>query len=288
MVEVVVAGIPSAFDVPGGIARAPLRAVEVPACRTSRAWARAVCKKSSSPRLRQTIGGSARLQPECSATLLEGCVCGGRGGGARVRAGESLSTAPAGLQRRRSPEPVAASSSSAPAPPPGIGRRKAPFGDAGDSPSSGDGKGLPPGNPGSEGHPNMCGRPCLHIGAAQCRSGIACMFCHLPHEKPKHRLDLRQREALRTMPVDQARARAPPCSCHRSHAAEPLRLPRWVPLEGRPRGGSLLSVDHGVGVGNMGSSSRAAGPPGRTSGPPCFRLPPPLGGPQSSWPPSVP
>lgn len=61
-----------------------------------------------------------------------------------------------------------------------------------------------PSNPGSRGHPNLCCRPCLHVAAAQCQSGEACMFCHLPHAKQKHRLDRRHREDLRTMPAEHA------------------------------------------------------------------------------------
>lgn len=59
-------------------------------------------------------------------------------------------------------------------------------------------------NPGSQGHPDLCLRPCLYFAAGRCVNGQECTFCHMPHPKRPLRLDKRHREILKRMPFGES------------------------------------------------------------------------------------
>lgn len=59
-------------------------------------------------------------------------------------------------------------------------------------------------NPGSFGHPQLCGRPCLHL-FRHCANGADCEFCHIPHDAPKQ-LDKQERLILRQLPPQDSKA----------------------------------------------------------------------------------
>ncbi|CAE8613771.1 unnamed protein product [Polarella glacialis] len=57
---------------------------------------------------------------------------------------------------------------------------------------------------GSAGHPELCKRPCVLFVAETCKSGSACGYCHMPHDKLRPvNLDRKNRTLLRSMPVDE-------------------------------------------------------------------------------------
>lgn len=60
-------------------------------------------------------------------------------------------------------------------------------------------------NPGSMGHPFLCGRPCLYA-LMGCANGPTCEFCHIPHDTPPRQLDKQRRSVLRSMPLEEAQA----------------------------------------------------------------------------------
>jgi len=57
-------------------------------------------------------------------------------------------------------------------------------------------------NPGSQGHPELCNRPCLFFAQGTCSSFDTCEFCHLPHKKRLAHLDKRHRDMLHELPLD--------------------------------------------------------------------------------------
>ncbi|CAE8676607.1 unnamed protein product [Polarella glacialis] len=57
-------------------------------------------------------------------------------------------------------------------------------------------------NSGSQGHPELCTRPCLYFGTGKCANGNSCDFCHLPHPKRPAHLDKRNRALLKSLPPD--------------------------------------------------------------------------------------
>ncbi|CAJ1423234.1 unnamed protein product [Effrenium voratum] len=51
---------------------------------------------------------------------------------------------------------------------------------------------------GSEGHPHLCGCPCIRFAYRSCHLGKACKFCHLPHGA-KSKLARTQRKTLEAL-----------------------------------------------------------------------------------------
>lgn len=56
-------------------------------------------------------------------------------------------------------------------------------------------------NPGSVGHPDLCGRPCLFAASGVCDNGAACEYCHESHGRRPAKADKRQRGLLSSMPT---------------------------------------------------------------------------------------
>eukprot|EP00746_Dinoflagellata_sp_MGD_P159394 gnl/MRDRNA2_/MRDRNA2_86686_c0_seq2.p1 gnl/MRDRNA2_/MRDRNA2_86686_c0~~gnl/MRDRNA2_/MRDRNA2_86686_c0_seq2.p1 ORF type:complete len:881 (+),score=121.95 gnl/MRDRNA2_/MRDRNA2_86686_c0_seq2:91-2733(+) len=51
-------------------------------------------------------------------------------------------------------------------------------------------------NRGSNGHPDMCRKPCKYFWLGGCQNGEQCSFCHLPHTMHSPRLDKKHRHSL--------------------------------------------------------------------------------------------
>lgn len=62
------------------------------------------------------------------------------------------------------------------------------------------------GSVGSVGHPEMCARPCMFFESGSCANGAACDFCHMEHATRPAKLDRWQRDALRAMSPERAKA----------------------------------------------------------------------------------
>jgi len=61
-------------------------------------------------------------------------------------------------------------------------------------------------NPGSQGHPQLCMRPCIYYLTGHCENGETCEYCHLAHPKRPVHLDKRHRETLRGMTLQETAA----------------------------------------------------------------------------------
>ena len=59
--------------------------------------------------------------------------------------------------------------------------------------------GLEPASWGSQGHPELCHRPCVLIARGSCLNGMACNYCHDRHEDRPPNLDKKQRRLLQDM-----------------------------------------------------------------------------------------
>ena len=55
------------------------------------------------------------------------------------------------------------------------------------------------GSLGSFGHPELCGRPCIHFITERCEKGYNCNFCHIEHDKKNVKLDKKQRTLIKTL-----------------------------------------------------------------------------------------
>ena len=60
--------------------------------------------------------------------------------------------------------------------------------------------GLVPASRGSQGHPELCRRPCVLMARGACLNGTACSYCHDRHEDRPPKLDKKQRRLLQEMP----------------------------------------------------------------------------------------
>ncbi|CAK8991009.1 unnamed protein product [Durusdinium trenchii] len=52
---------------------------------------------------------------------------------------------------------------------------------------------------GSQGHPELCHRPCLFFARGSCQSGAECRYCHLDHSDRPAGLDKSQRQAVKQL-----------------------------------------------------------------------------------------
>ena len=52
---------------------------------------------------------------------------------------------------------------------------------------------------GSQGHPELCHRPCLFFARERCQSGSECRYCHLDHSDRPAGLDKSQRQAVKLL-----------------------------------------------------------------------------------------
>lgn len=93
---------------------------------------------------------------------------------------------------------------------------------------------MPPQNPGSLGHPDLCPRPCIYYRSGTCTSGAECTFCHMSHSRRPLRLDKRHREALKRMPFKKLLKVVVPILASKvtSLAEEKLSSLYEVPMEG--------------------------------------------------------
>lgn len=95
-------------------------------------------------------------------------------------------------------------------------------------------------NPGSQGHPELCNRPCLFFAQGTCSSFDTCEFCHVPHKKRLAHLDKRHRDMLHELPLDRWTALVLPMlrsrvlSVDGSPAMAGLLDGIWIASRGRP------------------------------------------------------
>ena len=59
---------------------------------------------------------------------------------------------------------------------------------------------------GSCGHPDLCGRPCVHFVHGKCKSGADCAFCHHYHPCRAPSFDKKQRDYMQNLSVSSSLA----------------------------------------------------------------------------------
>eukprot|EP00428_Durinskia_dybowskii_P032571 CAMPEP_0170253448 /NCGR_PEP_ID=MMETSP0116_2-20130129/26564_1 /TAXON_ID=400756 /ORGANISM="Durinskia baltica, Strain CSIRO CS-38" /LENGTH=244 /DNA_ID=CAMNT_0010504431 /DNA_START=88 /DNA_END=822 /DNA_ORIENTATION=- len=60
------------------------------------------------------------------------------------------------------------------------------------------------GTSGSEGHPWLCGRPCVFFARGECKNAFDCMYCHMEHPDRRKPLDKHRRKLLGAMSQGEA------------------------------------------------------------------------------------